>query len=467
MGGCVDSRRRDARVIEPAVMRPLFGLTPTRYLTLANIVSAGFGFLSGVYQARVLGPEQLGVMAVIAGLTTSTVTLMDVRLNDVAAKAFYQVNDLAPEAVPAYRAGVLWLAFAGALLVAGTSALLASLFGNFLVPLFTSARTETWWLPVDALSLALTTTSGAMFYLLRFSREFYSIGNWRVITQLLNVLITLLVLTALPNLTGAYLAGLVNGSVSLSLILAVSWRLWSRRAVLPLTRPDWRSAYVVYRQSLNMIFYGNLLGYSKLLQRALDVLVVAYFTNDRETGLYKLARQVVDNGLAILQDALYQVYFPNFLELFARRAAQAFRALALRLLVISTLITVALLAGEVLLLPLLIPLLFGLQFSGAEWPMMILTSTFVFIVGFYTWLWAIFTGSGQLRGYTALTFLSALVQYGVMLSLFARIGPFAWAAMLGMLAYYLFLMPGAYGLAHRRWRAYLPGAPRISEAAPA
>jgi O-antigen/teichoic acid export membrane protein len=448
-------------------MRPPLWLAPTRYLTLANIISAGFGFLGAMYQARVLGPERLGVMAVITGLTTSAATLIDVRLNDVAAKAFYQVDGLAPEQAPAYRAGVLWLALLGALLVAGTSALLASLVGGFLIPVFTTAPVEGWWLPASALALALSITSGALFYLLRFSREFYSIGNWRIIVQLLNVLITLLLLTALPNLTGAYLADLAGGGLGLLVVLGVSWALWTRRFALPLARPDWRRAYAVYRQNLGMIFYGNLLGYSKLLQRALDVLVVAYFTSDRETGLYKLARQVVDNGLAILQDALYQVYFPNFLELFARRAAQAFCALALRLLTLSALITIALLAGEALLLPFLVPLLFGPQFAGAEWPMMILTATFVFIVGFYTWLWALFTGSGQLRGYTALTFLSVLVQYGVMLILFAWISPSAWAAMLGMLAYYLILMPGAYGLAHRRWRAYLPGASRLPEVTPA
>ena len=80
-----------------------------------------------------------------------------------------------------------------------------------------------------------------------------------------------------------------------------------------------------------MLFYGNLLGYAKLLQRSADVLLVAYVAGDRETGLYKLARQIVDGGIAVVQDALYQVYFPDFLDLLTRRAATAYRALARRL----------------------------------------------------------------------------------------------------------------------------------------
>ncbi len=447
-------------------MRKPFRFTPARYLILANVVGAGFGFLSSVYQARVLGPERLGVMAIIAGITVSAFTFIDVRLNDAAAKAFYQTNDLAAEAASAYRAGVLWLALLGALLVGGVAALLASLVGNFLIPLFTTTPVAAWWLPVDAISLALTTTSGTLFYLLRFSQEFYSIGNWRVITQLLNVLITLLLLTALPNLTGAYLAGLVSGGVVLLVTLGVSWRLWTHRATLPLGRPDWRRAYMAYRQSLNMVLYGNLLGYSKLLQRSLDVLAVAYFTSDRETGLYKLARQVVDAGIAILQDALYQVYFPNFLDLFARRAAEVYRALARRLLVISSLITLVLVAGEALLLPFLIPLIFGPEYAGAEWSMMIMTVTFVFIAGAYPWLWAIFVGSGRLAGYTAITFLGTSVQYAVMLGLFYGIGPTALAGMVGMLAFYLCLIPAAYALAHGQWSAFLPGGLTVRRGTP-
>jgi O-antigen/teichoic acid export membrane protein len=442
-------------------------LTPTRYLTLTNLISAGLGFLAGVYQARVLGPERLGVMAIIAGINTSVAALADVRLNDVAAKVFYDVGQLDPQAVSAYRAGVLWLALLGTALVAGVTALLSVLVGNYLIPLFTQAPTAVWWLPVDAVTLALGTISGSLFYLLRFSREYYSIGNWKVITQLITALVLLSVLTVRPDINGAYLAGFVSAGVGLFTVLGVSWRLWTHRAALALGKPDWRRAYGAYRQSLNMVFYGNLLGYSKLVQRSLDVLVVAYFTGDRETGLYKLARQVVDNGLAVLQDALYQVYFPSFLEMFARRAAQAYRALARRLLAASTLITLVLIAGEALLLPILVPVLFGPAYVGVEWPMMILTVTFVFIVGFYTWLWAIFTGSGQLRGYTALTFLAALAQYSTMLGLFAWAGPSAWTAMLGMLAYYLCLIPCAYGLAYRRWRLYLPGAPSLSEVTPA
>lgn len=439
-------------------------ITPMRYLVATNIVGAVLGFVKGVYVARVLGPEALGLLGIIAGINTSVLAFLDVRLNDLASKVFYQIDGLTPEAAHAYQAGVLWLAWCGAAVIATFAALLAALVGNLLVPLFTAAPFQRWWLPVDAATLAVTSVGGSLFYLLRFSREFRAIGNGRVAVQLVGLVATLWLLTAQPNISGAIAAGLLGGVASLAIAFAVSWRLWSGRAGLPLAHADWKRARAAYRQHLDMLFYGNLLGYSKLLQRSLDVLVVARFTDDRETGLYKLARTIVDNGLAILQDALYQVYFPSLLELFTRRAAESFRALSRRLLGISALITAAIVAGEALLLPFLVPLLFGAQYRGVEWPMIILTLTFVFIVGFYTWLWAIFTGSGRLRGYTAMAFLSVLVQYAVMYVLFQWHGVSAAAAMWGALAYYFCLIPGACWLIWRHWREFLPVVTRAIKA---
>ncbi len=444
-------------------------LTPARYLVLANVAGAACTLAAGVYQARVLGPEQLGVMAVVAGITVPAFVLVDVRLNDVAARAFYAIDGLAADAVPAYRAGVLWLAWLGGLAQGLVAALIASLVGPIIVPIFTQARVAPWWLPADALGVALTASGSALFYLLRFSREFHAIGHWRIATQALSMVVTVLVLTVAPTLGGAIVAGLASGAVVLLVMLAVSWRLWTVRMGLPLGRPDWSRARAAYRQSLGMLFYGNLLGYAKILHRGVDVLAVAYVAGDRETGLYKLARQVVDGGVAILQDALHQVYFPDFLDLASRRAASAYRALARRLTAVCAGLTALAVAAGALALPVAVPLVFGSAFAGAEWPMLVMTLTFFFIAGCHPWLWALFVDSGRLGAFTAATFLAVLVQYASLAGLFSLLGPTAVAGMGGLLAHYLCLVAVTYGVAFRRFRAFVPGlhAPDAPAAPPA
>jgi len=429
---------------------------PARYLAVANGVGAACALAAGIYQARVLGPEQLGVMGIIAGITGSALTFVDVRLNDTAARAFYEVDGLAPTEAAAHRAGVVWVAALGTLLVGAVAALLVFLVGGVLVPVFTRAAVSRWWLPADAVTLALQALTGTLFALLRYSREFYVIGHWRMATQATQAAVTVIGLTLMPTLAGAYVAGLAGASVVAALALAVSWRVWTRRAGVPLGRPDWGSAWAAYRRSRGMLFYGNLLGYAKLLQRSADVLLVAYVAGDRETGLYKLARQLVDGGIAVVQDALYQVYFPDFLDLLTRRAATAFRALARRLAVTCAALTAAAVAGEAVLLPTLVPLVFGADFAGAEWPMAIMTLTFFFIAGCHPWIWALYVGAGRLGGYTAMAFAAVAVQYLAMLAGFRWIGPTAAVGMMGMLASYVWLIPATYLLARRRWPRFLP-----------
>jgi O-antigen/teichoic acid export membrane protein len=160
----------------------------------------------------------------------------------------------------------------------------------------------------------------------------------------------------------------------------------------------------------------------------------------------------------VVQDALYQVYFPDFLDLLTRRAATAYRALARRLAATCAALTAAAVAGEVVLLPTLVPLVFGADFAGAEWPMAIMTLTFFFIAGCHPWLWALYVGAGRLGGYTAMAFAAVAVQYLAMLAGFRWIGPTAAVGMMGMLASYVWLIPATYLLARRRWPRFLPGA---------
>src|SRR6185369_6110435 len=103
---------------------------PARYLAVANGVGAACALTAGIFQARILGPEQLGVMGIIAGITGSALTFVDVRLNDTAARAFYAVDGLAPAEAAAHRAGVVWVAALGTLVVGAVAALLAFLAGG-------------------------------------------------------------------------------------------------------------------------------------------------------------------------------------------------------------------------------------------------------------------------------------------------------------------------------------------------
>lgn len=439
---------------------------PTRYLAAINAAGAAISLAVAAYVARVLGPENLGVVGIIGGINGSIAAFVDVRFNDLAGKAFYQVGELPEDRVPAYQAGVLWVAVAGTATLGACTAILSALIGNLVVPVFTKSAVTWWWIPLAALTLAINSVTGTLMFLLRFGRAFRTIGSWRIVSQAVGACLTIAVLTWRPTLTGVYLAAFAGALLSLALMLEASRRVWARQLGLPIAGPDWNAAIPVFRRNLRMILWGNVLGYAKLFQRSTDVLFVAYFTGDRETGLYRLARSLVDSAMAIPQDALYQVYYPSLLELYARDAGRDFRKLAARLLTLAATITLVVLGAEALLLARLVPAVFGAGYAGAEIPMMILSATFVFIVGFHPWLWAFFVASGELAGYTAAVFAATAVQYVTMQALFGALGPSATTAMVGALAYHLSLVPCAVWLMARRRPKLVPGLSPVGDAGP-
>jgi O-antigen/teichoic acid export membrane protein len=422
---------------------------PTQFLTVSNIASSAIGLFVSAFIARSLGPEQLGVIGVIGGVNGSIMGFVDVRVNDVAAKLFFERGRVRDDQQPSYRAGVLWLAIAGNGIVAIAMAAIAASIGNRLMGLFTTHPVVWWWLPLSALTISLAAVSGTLIASLRLSSAFYSLGWVRFVSQVVAAGVWVGVIRRAPTIGGGCGGGFTGALLPLVVSLVVFRAVWA--PLVPLGRPLLSDAWQGFRANGAVFFHGNLLGYAKLLQRSADVLFVAYFAGDRETGIYKLARTLADGGLAVLQDALYQVHYPELLEAFSRGDAMTFRRCANHLVRVSSLITVVLVVGEAVGLPLFTRVFLGSRFAGITGPVMVLTMSFVFICGFYPWLWALFTATGNMRPFTLSVFTAVLVQYAVAVVLFRLFGATALAAMFAALTYYFWMVPTSMRAARALW----------------
>jgi O-antigen/teichoic acid export membrane protein len=428
--------------------------SPTRYLTLVNVVATGIGFAQGLLIARSLGVAAYGVAAVIGSTNAVVLNFLDVRLTDLAAKLYFIPRDN-PDDQRAYRASVLQVVLVGNGLVSFGLAGLGLAVNLMIIRLLTDAPVRVEWLVAQSLVAALNNWNGTFDYLMRFSGRFYLLGTWRTVTRLGLTLLFLVLFLPGSNLDSYYRASLVVAAASLLLGIVLALWIWLRVQGLPMLRLALDRALPDYWRERRFLFYGNLLGYVKMLHRAADVMLVGYFADDRVTGLYKLARSLSDS-MYIVFDAVNQVYYPHFMELLGRKAAPDYRRLARRLLGGSALFTAAALAGEALLLGPLLRFALTDQYAGAERAIMLLTIPFLFVTGIYTWLWPLFVRSGQLRYFTLFSLLAAGVQYAVsigMLRLFPT-SPAAPAA--GYLAHYVVLYPLLYWLALRSHRPYLP-----------
>lgn len=431
-------------------------LSPTKYLAVINILSSVLGFAQGVLVARHLGPESYGVIAVIAATNVTVLNFLDVRLADLAGKLYYRLSQASIAELRAYRASVLQICLIGNGLISLGLCVLGFLANLVFIRTLTTTPVRVQWLLAQSLILALSNWASSFDYLQRFSGRFYLMGTWRLATRIISVGLFLVIFLPASNLDSYYRALFSATTLGLAMTAFLSALIWLRYERLPLLRRGLLLAWPDYRRDSHFLFYGNLLGYVKMLHRGSDVLLVGFFADDRVTGLYKLARSFTD-VFYLFFDALNQVYYPRFMELLAQRAAAGYRHLAKRLLVASGGFTLAVLLAQALLLVPALRCVLANRFAGAEGAIMVMTVPFLFVAGIYTWLWPLFVHSGKLGKYTVYSFLACFAQYVVAVGLFLKVQPSALAAAVGYLAYYCTLFPLAYRVARSDYAAYLPG----------
>lgn len=427
--------------------------SPTRYLTLVNVLLSGLGFVQSVWVARALSLEALGVIAVITGVNVTALNFLDVRLTDLASRLYYQPRG----AAPAYRASVLMVCLAGNLAISLALGVVGVIAGRLALPALTPAVIPGWWLAAQAALLGAHNLTNTVNTLQRFSERFYFFGTTRLVIRVGALAVFGGLFLADPSVDGYYLAGLVSAVLTLAASLLVTAWAWGRWDGLPWWR--WRAlglAWPDYAGQRRFLFFGNLLGYTKLFHRAADVLVVGWLANDQVTGLYKFVRSLTDT-LYVVFDALNQVHQPRFMAWLAAGQALAYRALARRLVLAAAAATLALVGLGAVVLPWALPLVFGDKFRGAEPALLIMTVPFLFVTGVHLWLWPLFVHAGQLGRFTLLNVIAVAAQYLTLGLAFIAAGPSAAGAAWGYLMYYVILYPLAVALAWARFRTYLPG----------
>jgi O-antigen/teichoic acid export membrane protein len=428
---------------------------PTGYLGLVNIVSAGLAFVRGIIVARALVPAELGVVGIIAAINATVLNLLDVRLVDLASKLYYKKVGASEADQRGYRAGVLVLCILGNALVSLGLAAAGVFVGKLAIGLFTASPISDWWLVAQSGTLALDSLSSTVNYLQRLTGRFHLFGSIRLGTQIAALLLFVTLLLPEGGVSAYFLASFIRALFAFGITMLGTWFAWSKLDNLQLRASAIRSAFADYRIHTRYLFYGNLLGYTKLVHRTADTLIVGLFADDRTTGLYKFARSLTD-GLYGIFDAISQVYQPRFLELLAEGRRELYRLFSARLVRFAAVFTVALLALEALLLQPLLLAVFGQRYLGSEVGIAILTVPFFFVTGIYTWLWPVFVYTGDLRSYTVASVAAATAQVVVMVGLLLSGGQSVADGAFGYLAHYLILMPVGIALAGVRFSEYLP-----------
>jgi O-antigen/teichoic acid export membrane protein len=384
---------------------------PVAFLLIVNIACAGLGFAQFAYALSVLKPADfaaIGVLAAIGGVVTG---LLDVKLPDLTTRLYYA----APKDAPERRAGILGASFWLHLAAGVLTGLAMWLTAAIVAPRFLDQTVAAWWVLAMTARFAVGYPIAALTTYLRIVGAFDRSGWLRLGTQIAVTAIAIGALVIEPNLDGFFAGAAIGAAVSIAFALAVAapaLRKALGQGILATPRLD---ALREILSSGRFLAGGSLLGLSKLVSRSGDTLLVAAFTGDTTTGLYRVARQAFDT-LAGLSDAIHQFYTPTVVACINAKRWDEFAKHRLRLIAIGLATAAgAILASWLVLHPL----------AAAHYPhylpalsaFEVMVGLLAVTIGVHGWLWPSLVAQGGVGRFGLLAMAGALLQAAALLAL--------------------------------------------------
>jgi O-antigen/teichoic acid export membrane protein len=425
-------------------------------LTGANLATAVVGLVVGLYVAHALGVVALGAVGVAMAIVAIVANVCDLRVSDLAIRNYYQPHAGA-ESEAQRRAEVLRSCMSLALIIGLATAAIG------LLTLFAAFRAFSA-VPVGFLPLACFALAGGLTATSNFLTFVHRLGDWltpmvayQVAVAVLRAAVIIGWLTSTPSIESYAYALFFTELVALVGSFAVALVIWRRIAPLAVLRSAHGDAWRLLRNERGFFFAANFMGYIKLLHRAGDLLLVAWFCGDRETGLYRFARSLADATL-VLQDAIAKAYQPSMLRWIAVGDAPEFRRAARGIMMFGVAVGLGLIIGASLIGDPLIAWIVGPQFFGAGTLFAVLSVSVVFVVGVQCWLWPLVLAHHRLSRFVVTQATATVIgQYLVAILLFAAfpgLGVLAFA--LGHALTYVLTFAPALLDERKASRAYMP-----------
>lgn len=382
-----------------------------------NILITVIGASSSLIGLSLLGPEQLAAVGVTIAAVQVVANLLDLRLADLCARRLAQ-----PEITPEQRADVLAAAVIGGS-VLGLACLIFGIPTAWLAGLVLEHPAPLAALIAIAFSEAVIFMMTVIMHLQRFSNRPYRImAGTQLAAQI--TLSGSLVTAALirPDALG-WACGLAVGAF-FSVIMQVSacLYLWRRHDALDLR---WRHGFKTFGLLLagrRQLLGSMLLGWSRLLHRCCDVILVGLLCSDRDTGLYRCARSLADLGYTAYS-ALDKVLQPRLLTLATTNNRVEFRRWTGRSLALSMsgtllLVTLVMLSGEMVF-----SWLFHGRYAGVESSLVWFVVPYAAIFGIHLWAWPALVAAGSWTGFAIGSLIAAVVcQFGIPLFMIHALG---------------------------------------------
>lgn len=377
---------------------------PIAFMLAVNVVCAVLGLLQFTITLAWLQPTdfaRLGILVAIAALVTG---LLDVRLVDLTTRLYYA----RPADDATGRCNLLRASLALHTLQAIVSGVSIALSAALLASWLSESRFEAWWIVVVAARAGSSFVVNILASFLRLAAAFQAAGWLRLAGQVVATVATFIGFWISPDLDGYFIGMAITTITTPILTIGVAAPLIDRAHGARLLRLPSRPAVREFSQSTRFLAAGSLTGFSKLLSRSCDLLLVAALTDDTTTGLYRVARQGYDTLLG-LSDAVHQFYTPTIVDAANRGRQHDVERHTARLMAIGALVAAGAISFSWIALRPLAAARYP-QYAAVLPAFEVMASLLVVSLGVHGWLWPLLIARGGAARFGVWSLLGAMAQ---------------------------------------------------------
>ncbi len=415
---------------------------------IANIISAGLFFLTGVFIARKLGPTAYGTVTLIFSFPNLIFSILNAKSSDVAIKylgefhsqakwhrasSMCQLNYLVDFAIAIASLAVIFFTVG----IAEKHILHAEGYRGLMILYATSFFAQ-----------ALSNTSYAILSVLG---NFKAISAMIILNPLLRCILIILFL-----LLGFGLKSIIWGHVIAVFVYGVSYFIIATRLVLinwgkATWRDFWEGLKGKRREIVKFLVYNDLDALFSTAAKQLDNIVLGYFRNATEVGYYHLARSF-SSVLGYIVAPIQTVAYPRLALLIGEKKFENVRIIIRKIILYTGIPTSISIIPVIFLMGWLVPLIAGVAYKPAILTCQILmASTMIWTI--LHWLKPVFLAYGQIK---TVMFLNLLISIATLIGFLfmtywnGHVGMASWLFVMAFVGHLAFLF--VYLREHKKWQ---------------
>ncbi|MGE5215446.1 MAG: lipopolysaccharide biosynthesis protein [Chloroflexota bacterium] len=394
----------------------------------SQYVAAVAGLVTSVVSARLLGPKDFGIAAVVMSYPMLLGSLVAVKSGAVTTRyiARFRADGRAE-----LLAGICKLGYALDFLVSLGAALLVAATAWWVAPEFFHEPNRAWLMVAFAVSFPIWSLSGTSHAILMSFERFRWVALLQVLDQVIGSVLVIGLLLGGFGVAGAVLGAAFGNVLTATIAAKMASVVLRRERMSPWWRGSIERVRPVRKEIAELFGWNYLIVTGSGLMAQLPLMILAHFRGPEAAGFFRLATSIVTVG-SYLETSMGRVVYPALSARWSVENSERVRGALKRWTINAGVPAGALLLLSLPFFPILIPLVFGSQYAPMVSGVQIMMTGAV-LSALVFWLNAFYYASAHLNIWT----LGYAVQTAFVITLAwlaARYGGFSGIALLTAVA---------------------------------